>query len=141
MVEKGYDFVILGAGVTGLAAAMYSARLGLKTLVLGTSHGSEMPVGGVITTTNLVENYPGFISVPGPVLAKRIENHAKDYDIHILNSRVEDIKLNEKDVKKAISRLSFGRACSNDSMIDAIFKFSFLKKYISKKNLINSLVD
>ena len=40
-----YDFLILGAGGTGLAAAMYGARLGLKTLVLGHSHGPELPVG------------------------------------------------------------------------------------------------
>jgi len=36
MKEK-YDFVIIGAGVAGLAAGMYGARLGLKTLVLGAS--------------------------------------------------------------------------------------------------------
>ena len=36
--DKNYDFIILGAGVTGLAAAMYAARLGLKTLCLGASH-------------------------------------------------------------------------------------------------------
>ena len=56
-MEK-YDFVILGGGGTGLAAAMYGARLKLKTLVLGHSHGTELPIGGVITTTHLVENYP-----------------------------------------------------------------------------------
>lgn len=74
-----YDFIIIGAGGTGLAAAMYGARLGLKTLVLGASHGSELPVGGVITTTNIVENYPGFIKLTGEELAKKIEDHARAY--------------------------------------------------------------
>ncbi len=76
-----YDFIILGAGGTGLAAAMYAARLGLKTLVLGCSHGTEMPIGGVITTTNIVENYPGFITLSGPEIAKKIEDHTRSYDL------------------------------------------------------------
>ena len=79
--EKMYDFIILGGGGTGLAAAMYGARLGLKTLVLGTSSGTELPVGGVITTTHVVENYPGFIRLTGPELAKKIADHAKSYDL------------------------------------------------------------
>ena len=76
-----YDFIILGAGGTGLAAAMYAARLGMKTLVLGHSHGSEFPIGGIITTTNIVENYPGFIKLSGEELAKKIEEHARSYDL------------------------------------------------------------
>src|SRR3989338_5607356 len=76
-----YDFLIIGAGVTGLAAAMYGARLGLRTLCLGTTHGSEMPVCGVITTTNIVENYPGFIRLSGPELAEEIRKHAISYEL------------------------------------------------------------
>src|SRR3989338_3574545 len=77
--EENFDFIILGAGGVGLAAGMYGARLGLKTLVLGYSHGSELPVGGVITTTNIVENYPGFIRLTGTELAEKLEEHAKSY--------------------------------------------------------------
>ena len=76
-----YDFLILGAGGTGLAAAMYAARLGLKTLVLGASHGSELPIGGVITTTDIVENYPGFIKISGIELTKKIEEQARSYKL------------------------------------------------------------
>ena len=64
-MKNEYDFIIIGAGVSGLAAAMYGARLEMKTLCLGSSSGSELPVGGVITTTNIVENYPGFIKLTG----------------------------------------------------------------------------
>ena len=76
-----YDFLIIGAGVTGLAAAMYGARLGLKTLCLGKSSGKELPIGGVISTTNIVENYPGFIKLTGTELAEKIEKHTRDYDL------------------------------------------------------------
>ena len=78
---KKYDLAILGAGGAGLAAAMYGARLGLKTLVLGASHGSELDVGGVITTTNVVENYPGFIKLTGMEIAKKLEDHARSYKL------------------------------------------------------------
>lgn len=78
--EERYDLVIIGAGVAGMAAAMYGARLGLKTLCLGSSSSSEVPIGGVITTTNVVENYPGFIRVTGSELAESIEKHARSYD-------------------------------------------------------------
>jgi thioredoxin reductase (NADPH) len=92
MTEK-YDFLIIGAGVTGLAAAMYGARLGLKTLCLGTSHGTEMPLGGVITTTNIVENYPGFIKLTGEELAENIKKHAQSYELaKIVEEKVEKIE-------------------------------------------------
>jgi len=91
--KNNYDFLVLGAGGTGLAAAMYAARLGLKTLVLGHTHGTELPVGGVITTTHLVENYPGFTKISGSDLAKKIEEHAKSYDlVKVREERVIGIK-------------------------------------------------
>lgn len=95
---ESYDLIILGAGGSGLAGAMYAARLGLKTLVLGTTHGHELPVGGVITTTNVVENYPGFASIPGPELAKKLEDHAREYDlVTIKNERATEIKKSKKE--------------------------------------------
>ncbi|MEK6835414.1 MAG: FAD-dependent oxidoreductase [Nanoarchaeota archaeon] len=74
-----YDIIIIGAGVTGMASAMYAARLNLKTLVIGTNSSNELPIGGVITLTEVVENYPGFIRLTGPELAEKIRLHALDY--------------------------------------------------------------
>lgn len=97
-MNESYDFVIIGAGVTGLAAAMYGARLGLKTLVLGASHGSELPVGGVITTTDIVENYPGFISLSGTELADKIRAHALSYDfVTIREEKVTSVEKKENE--------------------------------------------
>lgn len=91
--KKGYDFLIIGGGGAGLAAGMYAARLGLKNLILGTIHGTELPIGGVITTTNVVENYPGFIKSTGPEVAKKLEEHARSYDlVTIKEEKVTKIK-------------------------------------------------
>lgn len=93
---KEYDLIIIGAGGVGLASAMYAGRLGLKTLVLGSSHGSELPVGGVITTTRVVENYPGFLRISGLEIAKKLEEHAKSYNATILRDKVKQITKTKK---------------------------------------------
>lgn len=96
-MKNEYDFIILGAGGTGLAAGMYAARLGLKTLILGASHGSELPIGGVITTTNVVENYPGFIRLTGSELADNLRKHAESYDlVTIKEERADEVKKHGK---------------------------------------------
>jgi thioredoxin reductase (NADPH) len=92
--ESSYDIIIIGAGGAGMAAAMYSARLGMKSLCLGSSHGTELPLGGVITTTNVVENYPGFIRLTGTELADKIKEHAQSYDLaELKEEKVESVKI------------------------------------------------
>lgn len=91
--EKDYDLVILGAGIAGLSAAMYGARLGMKTLCLGATSGSEMPVGGIITTTNVIENYPGMEKISGAEFAEKIRKHAESYDlVKIKEERAESVE-------------------------------------------------
>ena len=96
--SNDFDFIIIGAGGAGLAAAMYGARLGIKTLCLGHSSGSELPLGGVITTTNVVENYPGFIRLTGTELADKLIEHAKSYDLVTLKEeKAEEVKKDKSD--------------------------------------------
>lgn len=91
-----YDLAIIGAGGSGLAGAMYAARLGMKTIVFGATHGSELPVGGVITTTHLVENYPGFKEISGVQLARNLEAHARAYnEVTIKQEEVTHIAKND----------------------------------------------
>lgn len=89
-----YDMIIVGAGVAGLAAAMYAGRLGMKVLVVGELQG------GTITLTKSVENFPGFISIEGGELGRLMENHAKDYDIDILSGKVKQIEVHRIDTER-----------------------------------------
>lgn len=86
MEENEYDLIIIGGGCAGYPAAVYASRFNLKTLVIA----KEM--GGLITTTHLVENYPGFISLTGPELAANLENHVKANNVPIENDIVSEVK-------------------------------------------------
>ena len=54
-MERIYDMIIIGGGPAGYTAALYAARAGLDTLVL-----EKMSVGGQMTLTGDIDNYPGF---------------------------------------------------------------------------------
>jgi len=84
--EKIYDTIIMGGGCAGLAAAMYCGRFEMKTLLLG-----EI-IGGTIITTDIVENYPGFIRLTGIELAEKLKEHAKSYpSVEMKEEKVEDV--------------------------------------------------
>ena len=59
-----YDCIIVGMGPGGMSAGIYAKRSGLNTLLL-----EKNAPGGLINTTNLVDNYLGFDNITGPDLS------------------------------------------------------------------------
>lgn len=86
-----HDTIIIGAGPAGLAAALYTSRGQLDTLVL-----EKGPVGGQISMTDLVENYPGFPEgETGPKLADLFLKQAEKYGTVKKTAEVQEIKVND----------------------------------------------
>ncbi|MFW5704792.1 MAG: NAD(P)/FAD-dependent oxidoreductase [Nanoarchaeota archaeon] len=98
-----YDFIIVGGGCAGYPAAVYASRYNMKTLVITKERG------GLITTTHLVENYPGFTSLTGPELAQHLEDHVKANNVPIEDDIVSEIRKEGKYfiVKTAIQEKEF----------------------------------
>ena len=84
-MKEIYDVIIIGGGCSGYPCAMYSQRFNLKTLLITSLRG------GLITTTHLVENWPGEVSLSGPELALKLENHAKESGAEIKDGVVTKI--------------------------------------------------
>lgn len=99
-IMEEYDTIIIGGGCAGYPAAIYSARFNLKTLVITKLRG------GLITTTHLVENYPGFISLTGQELADNLQKHVEANNVPISDDEVSSI---EKEGDFFIIKTSFAQ--------------------------------
>lgn len=83
-----HDLVIIGSGPAGLTAGIYAKRAGLDAVVL-----EKGIVGGLVSITPEVENYPGFINIGGKMLMDMIHEQAKQYVDVITGQTVEEIKV------------------------------------------------
>ena len=68
------DLIIIGGGPAGLSAAIYALRAGKKVLIL--EKGS---IGGKITSSPLIENYPGFSKISGEEYAEKLYQQVLDF--------------------------------------------------------------
>ncbi len=90
--------MIIGTGCAGLTSALYTARANLSPLVLT----GTMP-GGLLTTTSLVENYPGFPEgVDGYELMTRMQKQAERFGARIKYGTVESVDLNSRPFKLSV---------------------------------------
>lgn len=82
--------IIIGSGPAGLTAALYTARAVLNPLVIA---GSQL--GGQISITNQVENYPGFPEgITGPELGEFMQKQAEAFGARIMIDEVTEVDFN-----------------------------------------------
>ena len=103
--EKSYDLIIIGGGPAGLTAGIYATRAKLKTVML-----ERLNVGGLVASTDWVENYPGFPEgITGAELTKKMEDQAVKFGLQItpfkevtaadLKGKIKTIKVDDEEYK------------------------------------------
>ena len=86
------NLIILGSGPAGYSAGIYAARAGLNPLLI-----TGLEVGGQLTTTTEVENWPGDAhGLMGPDLMDRMKKHAETFGVEIVNDHIEEVDFSFK---------------------------------------------
>lgn len=93
-MDKMYDVIIIGGGPAGLAAAIYMARAQYKTLVI-----EKEKIGGIITITSEVVNYPGILKTSGKELTEQMRLQAESFGVDFLIAEALTSSL-EGDIKE-----------------------------------------
>lgn len=89
--KEPFDLLVVGGGPAGAAAAIYSARKGIRTGVVADRFG------GQVLDTMSIENFISVTETEGPKFAAAIEQHVKTYDVDIINlQRAEKLIATEK---------------------------------------------
>ena len=92
---KHCRLLILGSGPAGYTAAVYAARANLKPILV-----TGMEMGGQMTTTTDVDNWPGDdTGVQGPDLMERMRKHADRFDTEIIFDSIHTAHLQERPFK------------------------------------------
>ena len=95
MSEKHLPLIILGSGPAGYTAAIYAARANLKPVVI-----TGMQMGGQLTTTTEVENWPGgHAELQGPELMEQMKAHAERFETEIIFDHIHTTELTTRPFK------------------------------------------
>ena len=88
-MNKSYDVIIIGGGPGGYTAALYAARANLSTLVI-----EKFAPGGQMATTDIVENYPGFVEgINGFELGMQMKKGAERFGVKTKLAEVLSVEL------------------------------------------------
>ena len=95
MEKKHTKLLILGSGPAGYTAALYASRANLKPLLV-----TGLEIGGQLTTTTDVENWPGDSDgLQGPDLMERMKKHIEKFDTEIVVDHIKETDLSQKPYK------------------------------------------
>ena len=93
-MSKG-SLIVLGSGPAGYTAALYAARANLPTRLI-----TGIEVGGQLTTTTDVENWPGGReSLQGPELMQNMAEHIARLDVEVINDQIQSADLSSSPYK------------------------------------------
>ena len=92
-MKLNFDAIIVGAGVSGMSAAIYLKRAGISFLLLEHNYP-----GGQLNRANKIENYPGIIEIDGPTLSMNMVEQLNNLQIDVTYEKVLDI-IDKKDYK------------------------------------------
>ena len=100
-MEKIHDLIIIGGGPAGYTAALYGARAGLDTVVI-----EKMTIGGQMTETGDIDNYPGFNEgIDGITLGMKMQAGAEKFGANTIYDEVSSVSLSGE-VKKITTAYS-----------------------------------
>ena len=92
-MDKNYDVIIIGGGPGGYSAALYTARAGLKTIVL-----EKLSAGGQMALTSQIDNYPGFEEgIDGFELGEKMQATAERFGVLTELAEVYSLDLDGED--------------------------------------------
>lgn len=98
MTEEIYDLIVIGGGSAALSAGIYAGRAMLDTLII-----EKDKIGGQVTTTSEIVNYPAIRMTTGPELMEDMRLQALDFGVEFTTDEIVDVDFSQtvKTVKSA----------------------------------------
>ena len=103
MISLHHKLIIIGSGPAGYTAAVYAARAALEPVLI-----TGVEVGGQMTTTTHVDNWPGDDQgVMGPELMERMKRHAERFGTKLIHEHVDRVELDQRPFRLFCGKMEY----------------------------------